>query len=388
MVELEYSGTLKVVDRIRRMSQEGVEIVNFAGGALDDTPLVVKEATKKAIDEGLGSDLTESSGLFELRELIAEKLESEEGVQFDPRSQIIVTVGAKNAILVAIQATVKRGEEVLIIDPFWPSYKPLVSLAGGMPKLVPMRKGKGFEVEPKHILRAITPKTKMILLNTPHNPTGRVFTKGEIEAICDIAKKHNLVVLSDESYKKLIYTDKRHYSTASFPGMKERTIVVYAFSKAYTMYGWRVGFAAANEEIIRKMVMIQSNSVSCPTSFAQRGAVAALRNGERGVRQTVKRYRKLRDITVEQLNEVDGISCEAPEAGFWVFPDVSEIAEPSDPLVEYLLEEGKIATTPGSAFGNTGSGHLRIIYRHEEKYLREGLGKLKAIIRTYANRRG
>lgn len=381
-MEFEYSGTLKVVDKIRKMSQGGVEIINFAGGTLDDTPLVVKEATKGAIDKGFGSELTDSAGLLELREVIAERLESEEGIHVDPKSQIIVTVGAKNAILEAIQATIKPGEEVLILDPFWPSYKPLVTLAGAVPKIVPLRKGRNFELDGDNILRGISSKSKMIILNTPHNPTGRVFTKVEIEAICDIAKKYDLMILSDESYKRLVYDDHKHYSPASLPGMSERTIIVYAFSKAYTMYGWRVGYAFGNEEIIRRMVTIQSNSVSCPTSFAQIGAVAALRDGEKHIRRVVKTYQKLRDITVKKLNEIDGVSCETPEGAFWVFPDVSKIADPSDPLVECLLEGG-VATTPGSAFGDAGFGHLRIIYRHNEEYLKKGLRRLKNKIKLY-----
>jgi len=383
--KLEYSGTLGVVDKIRRMAQEGIEIINFAGGTLKDTPLIVKEATKKGIDDGLGSNLTDSAGMFELRELIADNIASEIGIKFDPKSQIIVTVGAKNAILEAIQATIEPGEEVLILDPFWPSYKPLASLAGGVPKLVPLRQKDGhFEIDRNNIRREVGPKSKMIIFNTPHNPTGRVFTKREIEAVCEIAKEFNLIVLSDECYKQLVYDDNEHYSIASFPGMEERTIIVYSFSKAYTMYGWRVGYAAGNEEIIRKMVMIQSNTVSCPTSFAQSGAVAALREGEKHVRKVVKMYQKLRDITVKKLNEIEGVSCETPEGAFWVFPNVSRIAQPSDSLVEYLLEEGKVATTPGSAFGNAGLGHFRIIYRHKEEYLKKGLSKIKTAIKNYA----
>jgi aspartate/methionine/tyrosine aminotransferase len=386
MRELEYSGTLKVADNIRQMSRRGFEIINFAGGTLDDTPLVVKEATKAAIDEGLGSGLTDSAGLYELRQAIANKLAIEYDIHVDPRSQIIVTVGAKNAILEALQATVEPGEEVLIIEPFWPSYKSLVNLAGGIPKLVPMRKDRYFELDKNNIRREIGPKSKMIILNTPHNPTGRVFTKNEIEAICDIAKEFDLIVLSDECYREIVYEGNKHCSPASFPGMDMRTITVYSFAKAYTMYGWRVGFAAANEEIVSKMVMIQSNSVSCPTSFAQKGAVAALREGEKHIHRVIKTYQKLRDITVNKLNEIESVSCETPEGGFWVFPDVSKITGSSERLVEYLLEKGRIATTAGFAFGDCASRHLRISYRHEEPYLRKGLEHLMAALKTYINK--
>jgi aminotransferase len=246
-----------------------------------------------------------------------------------------------------------------------------------------MRQDRYFEVDPDNIVQEIGPKTKMIILNTPHNPTGRVFNIKEIEAVCDIVKEYNLIVLSDECYKDLVYGNNKHYSIASFPGMKERTIIVYSFAKAYTMYGWRIGFAAGEEEIIKRMVMIQSNTLSCPTSFAQKGAVAALNEVGKHTQQTVQKYKELRDLTVKELNEIEGVSCETPEAGFWVFPNVSKIAVLSDSLVEYLLEEGGIAVTPGSAFGNAGLGHLRIIYRHEEKYLKRGLNKLAVAIKSY-----
>jgi aspartate/methionine/tyrosine aminotransferase len=384
MMQLEYSGTLRVADRIKQISREGIEVINFALGTLENTPQVVKEATKKAIDEGMGASLTDVAGLLELREVIAKKLASEDGVYVDPRSQILVTVGAKSAILEAFQAILKPGEEVLILDPFWTSYKPLVVLSGAIPKLVPMRKDKYFKVDANNIRREITSKSKIIILNTPHNPTGRVFTKSEIQAICDIAKEYNLIVLSDESYKELVFDSYKHYSTASFPGMEERTVIVYSFGKAYTMYGWRLGYAASrNEDIISRMLTIQSNAVSCATPFAQKGALAAFVDGQEDLRRAVKTHQKLCGITVRKLNEIGGVSCEMPEEGYCVFPDFSKIAESSDDLAEYLLEEGGIASTPGSAFGNVGREHIRINYRHEETYLRKGLERLEKTIKSY-----
>jgi aspartate/methionine/tyrosine aminotransferase len=368
------------------MAEQGVEVTNFAGWTLTDTPLIVKEATKKGIDEGLGSNLTDCAGMPELRHAIAQELASEEIIRVDS-GRIVVTAGAKNAILEAIQATVEPGEEVLILDPFWPSYKVLVILSGGVPRFAPMRrKDSRFEIDEDNIRQAISPKSKMIILNTPHNPTGRVFTRQEIEVVCNISKEYNLIVLSDECYKELVYDGNKHYSIASFPGMAERTIIVYSFSKAYSMYGWRVGYAVANEEIIRRMVIIQSNSISCPTSFAQKGAIAALRQGKRHVKKVVKNYQNLRDISVNKLRRIDGVLCENPEGAFWVFPNVSRIEEPSDRLAEYLLEKGQIATTPGSAFGSGGSSHLRIIYRHKEDYLKEGLKNLEKALKNYNNR--
>jgi aspartate/methionine/tyrosine aminotransferase len=383
MIDLEYSGTLEVVDRLRKLSFQGEEIVNFAGGTLNDTPKAAKETTKRAIDDGLGGELTDSGGLLELREMIAERLAAEDKVKVDPLKEVIVTVGAKNAILQAIYAIIEPGEEVLILDPYWPSYKPLVSLTGAVPKPVPMKTDGHFRVDEKAIRREVGARSRMIIVNTPHNPTGRVFSKEELEVICDIANEHNLFVLSDECYKELVYDGNKHYSIASFPDMRKRTIITYSFSKAYTMYGWRVGYAAGPEEIIRRMLIIQSNTVSCPTSFAQSGAVGALKDKEGHLPQIVKAYQHLRDLTVKELNRIEGVSCDIPEGAFWVFPDVSGLASSSEPVVDYLMENERIAMTAGSAFGSACSKYLRIIYRHEESYLKRGLEKLEKAIRRY-----
>jgi aspartate/methionine/tyrosine aminotransferase len=387
MIQLEYSGTLKVSERMKQISRKGIEIINFASGTLKDTPRAVIEATKEAIEEGMGATLTEVAGLLELREVIAKKLAEEDCVHVDPVSQVIVTAGAKGAILEAFQAVLKPGDEVLVPDPYWTSYKPLVILSGAVPKMVPLRKEEHFRLDANNIRREITPRSKMLILNTPHNPTGRVFTKSEIQAVCNIAIEHDLLVLSDESYKELVFDNYKHYSIASFPGMGERTIIVYSFGKAYNMYGWRIGYAASNnEEIIRRMLAIQSNSVSCATSFAQRGALAAFTQAQEYLQKTVKTLKKLCYITLERLNKIDGVSCEEPEEGYCIFPDFSKISESADELADYLLEEGGIASTPGSAFGNVGKAHIRINYRHEEPYLIKGLEKLEKTIKSYINR--
>jgi aspartate aminotransferase len=386
MKDLEFSGTIRVLEKVQEMSRRGIKVTNFGGGTLDDTPLFVKHATKKSIDDGLGSGLTNTLGLLELREAVAQDLAQKDGLRVDPESQVIITVGAKNGIIEAIQATIEPGEEVVVLDPCWPSYIPLIVLCGGVPKIVPMGKNKYFEVDANNIRRAIGSRTKMIIVNSPHNPTGRVFKKNELEAISNIAKEYDLYVVSDECYKDLVYDDNKHYSIASFPDMVDRTIVIYGFSKAFAMAGWRIGYVVANGEIIRKMMIIQSNTVSCPTTFAQKGAVAALKEGQDHLIHVVKAYQKLRDIAVEKLNEIKGVFCEKPEGAFWVFPNVSYISERSDQLSDYLLEHGRIATTPGSTFGDNAVEYLRIIYRHEEAYLRKGLEILKKKIEGYMNK--
>ena len=223
----------------------------------------------------------------------------------------------------------------------------------------------------------------MIILNSPHNPTGRVFSKEETEAISNIAVSHDLVVLSDECYKELIYDGRPHYSIGAFPDMGQRTILIYSFGKAYTMFGWRVGYAAGSVEIINRMLTLQSNLVSCPTTFAQKGALAAFEECQKDLPQTVKRYKQLRDITVGRLKRIKGITCPIPEFGYCAFPDVSGIADSADSFAEYLLEKRGIAVTPGSAFGKAGQGHIRINYRHEEAYVEKGLERFEAAVESY-----
>lgn len=381
---IEYSGTLRVSDRIRQLTSKGIEVINFGGGgSLDNTPRAVKEATKRAIDEGYGANLTEVAGIFELRESIARKIVAEGGLWYDPRTQIMVTVGAKTAIVMAMEAMVDPGDEVIILDPYWTSYKPMVDLARGVPKIVPLRKNGKFTVDVDAIRNAVTPRTRMLILNSPSNPIGRVFSRQELEEISAVAIKHDLIVLSDECYKELTYEGNVHFSIASFPGMGDRTIVIYSFGKAYTMFGWRVGYAAGNEQIIKTMLTIQSNLVSCPTTFAQKGALAALEESQPDLEQTVKYYKKLRDITVSRLSAIKGISCAIPEFGYCAFPDVSGLAESADALAEYLLEKWHVAVTPGSVFGNAGKAHLRISYRHGEPYLEKGLNLLEEALESY-----
>lgn len=387
MREVEYSGTLKVSDRIRQLTSQGIEVINFGGGgSLDNTPRAVKEATKRAIDDGYGANLTEVAGIFELRDSIARKTLAEGGPRYDPHTQIMVTVGAKTPIVMAMEAILDPGDEVVILDPFWTSYKPMVDLARGVPKIAPLRKDEKFTVDADAIRNALSPRTKMLILNSPSNPIGRVFSRQELEEISAIAIAHDLIVLSDECYKELAYEGNTHFSIASFPGMRDRTIVIYSFGKAYTMFGWRVGYAAGNEQIIKTMLTIQSNLVSCPTTFAQKGALAAFEESQSDLAQTIKIYKKLRDITVSRLKAIKGISCPVPEFGYCAFPDVSGLAESADALAEYLLEKWNIAVTPGSVFGNAGKAHLRISYRHDELYLEKGLNLLEEALESYRTR--
>jgi len=384
MKDIEYSGTLKVGDRIKEQTLKGIEVINLAGGgSLENTPRAVKEATKKAVDDGLGSKLTEVAGLPELRRVIADKLSLEEGLQYDPDREIMVTVGAKNAILMAMQVVLNPGDEVIILDPYWTSYKPLVELAGGEPKIVPMRKQGGkFVLDSDLIRNALSARTRMIILNSPSNPTGRVFSRDEIEGVAQLAVKHDLFVLSDECYKELVFQEK-HISIASLEGMIDRTIVVYSFGKAYTMFGWRIGYAAGRVEIVKKMLSIQSNLVSCPTTFAQSGALAAFQEGQKDLPGIVRKYHQLRDMTIEKFSEIKGISCSVPEFGYSAFPDVSGITKSADSLSEYLLEKWHLAVTPGSAFGTVGKSHVRVNYRHDESYLEKGLTLLQKALDAY-----
>ena len=384
----EYSQTIKAMDKIRKLSSSGIDVINLAGGGtLKNTPLPIIDATKMALDEGVGASLTETAGLLELREIISRKLAEEENLNYDPEREIIITVGAKNAILFSIMATTKPGDEVIILSPFWPSFKPLTSIAGAVPKIVDMRKTDTFEIDESNLRKVITPRSKMIILNNPNNPTGKVFGTEELELLCAIAEEYDLTLLSDECYRQLLFDrSKKFRSIASFPKMKGRTIIIYSFGKAYTMHGWRLGYAVAKRHIVEKMIRIQSNAVSCPTTFAQKGGVVALSACEKYVCEATALYKKLCDITVTELNSIERVRCAAPDFGYCAFPDVSQITTSTSHFADFLLERHHVGVTPGSAFGNAGNCHVRVNYRHEEAYLREGLRRLRNGIEDYMER--
>lgn len=346
--------------RISAMAAQmkGEDIVNAVSNALPmDTPAAIKEAAKKALDEGYtrGAPLL---GLPELRESIARKLEKIDRIRADPETEIIVTHGAQEAIFLTVQALVHPGDEVIQCSPDYPFYLN-VNNASGIPVYVPLRKNENWRLEPKDVEMAVTPKTRMIGLDSPHNPTGRVFTRAELEGIAQVARKHDLVVLSDVANEMLVWDGRKNINIASLPGMQERTITTSSVSKCYGMSGWRVGYACGNRDLIFQLSKL--HNVACnegPATFAQKGVAALYDKLPEIMEGLLEPYEKKRDLAVGRFNEMPRLHCHKPEGGAVLIPDISEYGMSSMHFAEWLLREGKVATAPGS--GYLAEGHVRV----------------------------
>jgi len=376
---LEPSPTLEITAKARALRERGADILSFGAGEPDfDTPGHIKEALYKAVEEGF-TRYTQPAGIPELREEISRKLERENRIRCSPE-EIIVTPGAKQALFEAILALAEPGVEVLVPEPRWVSYLPMIRIAGATPVPVPTSSERGFKLEASDVERRLSERSKLLILNSPNNPTGAVIEEKELKGIAELCIEHDLMVIADEIYERIVY-DAEHRSMASLPDMKERTITVNGFSKAYSMTGWRLGYAAGPEHIIKAMSKIQAHSVSNATSFVQKAGVAALSGSQRCVEEMVREFKKRRDRIVELLNEMDGVKCSVPQGAFYAFPDFSSVEESSMKLASTLLEEAKVAVVPGIAFGESGEGHLRFSYATGLEKIEEGMERVGAVVR-------
>lgn len=377
VVEIGSSGIRKAFDLAQQMS----EVISLGLGEPDfDTPAHIKEAGQKAIRDGFNR-YTQNAGLMELRVAIAEKVKKENGIIADPETEIIVTVGGINAIHLAILTLVNPGDEVLIPDPFFVAFEPCVIMAGGRAVHVPLREEEGFKMQASAVKSRITKSSKMLILNTPHNPTGSVLAKKELRELAKVVAKHGLFVLADEVYEKLIYDDQPHLSIGSFPDIAEYVVTVNSFSKSYAMCGWRIGYAVANRKIVEQMVKLQQfNSVHAPT-VAQKMAVAALTGPQDELRAMTAEYDIRRRYLVERLNRIPGFSCLMPQGTFYSFPNVRKLGMSSADLFHLLLTEGKVATVPGSALGRFGEGYLRMSFTVSVEKLAKACDRMEEVIR-------
>lgn len=380
VTRIEPSATVVVSDRARAMAQQGLDVINLGGGDPDfDTPSHIVQAGLEAIRQG-HTHYVSSLGLKALRMAIADKLQDENKLTFDPDSEIIVTPGAKLGLYAAIMAVVDDGDEVLIPDPFWVSYEACVRLAGGVPIRVTLRKEHGFSITDTELREKLTPRSKLLLLNSPNNPTGRVLLREELESIAEVVLDRDLWVLSDEIYEKIIYDGHRHISIGSLPGLLERTIVVNGFSKSHAMTGWRLGYVAAQEPLASQILKVQQHSVTCAGSFTQFAGLAALTGSQESVYQMVEEYRKRRDIIADGLNSLPGVSCHRPEGAFYAFPDISQIGMPSIEFAEMLLDKARVAVTPGIAFGDSGEGHVRLSFATSTELVKRAIERIRAAL--------
>lgn len=358
---LPFSGIRSIMERANKMQQEGTDIIHMEIGRPDfDTPDVIKKAAYASIEKG-NVFYTSNYGTPELRTAIAHKLATENDVKYDPE-EILVTVGVGEGTYAAIAAFCDPGDEILVPDPVWLNYINVPNFFGAVPVAYSLKEANAYQIDPVQIESLISKKTRMIIINSPGNPTGAVQSRQTLEKIAAIAQKHDLIVVSDEIYEKLVYDDTKHFSIASLPGMKERTITLNGFSKCYSMTGWRLGYAAAPSEIISALVRVHQYINTCAPSFVQEAGITALRDAGSDVKIMVKEYERRRNYAVKQLNSMDKVSCLIPEGAFYIFLNVSELGMTSLQMSEYLLDHAHVATVPGTAFGKGGEGYIRLSY--------------------------
>ena len=362
MKEIPFSSIRQMFERVNALEAQGKPPVAFHIGRPDfDTPDHIKAAAKTALDRGVTA-YTSNYGLPQLRRAIAEKLRADNGMNVDPDRQIIVTVGANEAILLAMMATLNPGDEILIPDPMWLHYFYCARLCGAQVVGVPLRKENGYQLDPDDIRSRITPSTRMLVLNSPHNPTGVVFTRDTIERAVAIVEQHDLLLMSDEIYEKMIYDSCEHISPGAMTRVAERTITINGFSKAYAMTGWRLGYVVASPSLTSIMIRVHQYTTVCATSFAQVGAVAALTGPQACVSDMVAEFDRRRLAIIAAFDEIGDGLLVRPGGAFYAFPDVSGLGLNSATIANSLLDEAGIAVVPGSAFGEMGEGHIRISY--------------------------
>lgn len=370
------SGIMEVFEKAQRMT----DLIRFEVGEPDfDTPSHIRDAAKKALDSGF-THYTSSRGLLELRREIARKLEEDNRIIASPDSEIVVTAGACCAVYLAMLALVNPSDEVLLPDPGWPAYEPCARLAEASVVHYPVREEDNFTPDPQAIRERITPKTKILLINSPNNPTGSVTGTSTLKEIANLAEQHRLIVISDEVYEKFVYDEARHQSFAALSGMRDRTVTINAFSKAYAMTGWRLGYAVAPANIVAEMAKLNLYANTCANSIAQVAGIEAIRGPQECVREMAEEYDRRRRFVLERLNKVPKITCTRPKGAFYVFPNIRRLGMSSFDFCMHLLEKGKVSTVPGSAFGEQGEGYLRISYATSMANLKEGLDRLQSVV--------
>lgn len=373
---LQPSGIRKFFDIVAEMD----DVISLGVGEPDfDTPWHIRDEGIYSLEKGR-TFYTSNSGLKELRMEIAAYLQRTQGLEYHYLSQIFVTVGGSEAIDLAMRAMINPGDEVLIPQPSYVSYEPCVVMADGKPVVIELKEENQFRLTPEELEAVITPKTKILVMPFPNNPTGAIMEREDLEKLVPIIEKHDLFVVSDEIYGELTYGGKKHVSIAALPGMQERTILINGFSKAYAMTGWRLGYACGPKEVIRQMVKIHQYCIMCAPTTSQYAAVEALRNGDEDVRRMRESYDERRRFVLFTLKEM-GLPCFEPEGAFYVFPCIREFGMTSDEFATNLLKEEKVAIVPGTAFGNCGEGYLRISYAYSIESLKKALKRLENYVR-------
>jgi aminotransferase len=373
---VELSGIRVIFDLAAKIP----DVVRLEAGEPDfKTPRHICEAAERAMREGK-THYTTSRGIPELRKAISEKAKKENGIDADPEEEIVVTAGASCAVYLSIHTVIEEGDEVLIPDPTWPHYEACVKLAGGKPITYSLDEDRGFSFDIDEIRRLISKRTKMIVVATPSNPTGGVIPIGDLKDLADVAIKHDLLILSDEVYEKMVYDGHNHYSIASLPEMKDRCITINSFSKTYAMTGWRLGYAIAPKDIASQMAKLNLFLNSCPSSISQEAGLAALTGPQDEVKKMLEEYARRRRIIVDGLKDIRGFRINPPMGAFYAFPNIRELNYPSWDFCMLLLKEGRVATVPGAAFGSRGEGYIRVSYANSIENIREALRRIEETV--------
>ncbi len=376
VTSIESSPTIRLSNLVTEMKARGEQVLSLSVGEPDfPTPAHIVEAAKKALDEGF-TKYTPSTGIKELREAIAEKSVTENQIPAKPENVLVAPT--KHTLYMACMALLDPGDEAIIPDPGWVSYGPMVTLAGATPVPVRAADERAFVPSADDIIDLITPRTRLIMLNSPSNPAGSVYPRATMKGIADLAEDHDLIVVSDEIYEKILY-EGEHVSPASLDGMFDRTVTVNGFSKTYSMTGWRLGWLVAPKPIFQQISKVQEHSITCATAFAQKAGVAALRGPMEPLETMVAEFRTRRDLIMNELAKIDRVRCFRPSGAFYVFP---EFDVPLDDAVlgEKLLQDAKVAITPGSAFGEAGAGHERLSYAASRETITESVRRIGEVV--------
>lgn len=378
MARLGTESAFEVLARARALEAEGREIIHLEIGEPDfDTPEHIREAAKEALDRG-ETHYVPAPGIPALREAVAAFLERTGRLRTTP-DRVIVTPGAKPIMFFTILALCEEGDEVVYPDPGFPMYESIAAFAGATPVPLPLREERGFRPDPDELRALVTDRTRLLILSSPHNPCGSALTREELEAVAEVALRHDLVVLSDEVYWAIAY-DRPHASILDLDGMAERTVLLDGWSKTFAMTGWRLGFGVFPPALVEPVTRLVINSVSCTSAFSQRAAIAALTGPWEPVERMVAEFRRRRDVIVEGLNAIPGLSCLRPEGAFYVFPSVKGLGVPSKRVEEHLLEHAGVACLSGTAFGRHGEGYLRFSYANSVENIERALAAVRAAL--------
>ncbi|WP_414752176.1 pyridoxal phosphate-dependent aminotransferase [Anabaena sp. CCY 9910] len=374
------SLTLAIAAKAKAMKAEGIDVCSFSAGEPDfDTPAHIKAAAAKALDEGK-TKYGAAAGEPKLREAIAHKLQKDNHLDYKPEN-VIVTNGGKHSLYNLIVALIDPGDEVIIPAPYWLSYPEMVTLVGGKSVIVPTDASTGYKITPEQLRKAITPKTKLFVLNSPSNPTGMVYTPEEIKALAEVVVDADIYVVSDEIYEKILYDGAQHISIGSLgKEIFNRTLISNGFAKAYSMTGWRLGYLAGPVDIIKAASSIQGHSTSNVCTFAQYGAIAALEDSQDCVEEMRQAFAKRRQVMLDRLNAIPGLSTAKPDGAFYLFPDISKTGLKSLEFCDALIEEHKVAVIPGIAFG--ADDNIRLSYATDLATIEKGLDRLEKFVRS------